>query len=389
MKIFCIFGFILAAISIPWHANAVEVRGKIDSAGGSKIDVTAMLPTEGRVPRAVILSVPGAAGIGDAALELQLYAAVKNEPVVRPILPYALSVRGYAYVYFNYGGVLSRQRCIDPALPSERLKKFFSKCLPRVMNKDRGFSATDREIASIRQWISKTPALKDVPVIILAFSEGAQHAARLIRSEKIDVAGIVSIGAPTVSPAENLRSQMTRKLRYRRINAFLDNQGSEALRVADLPKIFMDQRAVKYLQWSLRSQPVWTRAELASVENFDVSLSTKAFDEWWKSNRGQPLAAYFFGRELEDFTAASFFQEQLDDTVNMAESLVDFNGRAVFLFGEYDSQVDFSMQSACGSLLPPKCSFVIVPGAGHVFLVPERRFVGLDPILQAIDTVNE
>lgn len=389
MKISCFLSFVLAAVSVPWHAHAAEVRGEIESAGGSKIDVTAMLPTDGRAPRAVVLSIPGAAGIGDAELELQLFASVRNEPEVRPILPYALAARGYAYVYFNYGGIVSRKRCIDPALPSERVKKFFSKCLDRGLNRERGFSATDREVAAVRKWISKTTALQDVPVIILAFSEGAQHAARLIRSGKIDVAGLVGVGAPTVSPAENLRSQMTRKLRYRRINAFLDKHRSEALRVADLPKIFMDEKAVKYLQWSLRSQPEWTRAELAAVENFDVSLSAKAFDDWWKSNRGRPLAAYFFGTELEEFTAASFFQEQLDDGVNMAQSLTDFEGRSVFLFGEYDSQVDFSLQSACGSSRPPKCSLVIVPGAGHVFPAPGRRFVGLDPILQAIDTVNE
>lgn len=380
---------VMIASLCSFDARAQTIQTEVEPPLGAKIDITIILPTEGRTPRAVILAIPGGGGIGDADLEIQLLASQKNRPTVRSLLPYILSARQYAYVYFNYGGILSRLRCIDPALPRDRLTKFLKKCLDRKLNRRRGFSTTDHEIAAVWKSLSRVPEIQGVPVIILAFSEGAQHTARLIRSGRISVDGFVGVGAPTVSPAENLRSQLTRKLRYRRINFVLDQNHSNVLRVADLPELFQDDRAIEYLQWSLRSQALWTRGELAQVENMDVSLSTQAFESWWQQNRDRPLTVEYYGTAIENFTSPLFFQEQLDDEVDMARSLLNFHGKSVFLYGEFDTQVDFSLDSACGDTQPPKCRVTIVPKAGHSFMVPENRFLGLDQILDAIESVDD
>ncbi len=368
-----------------WAANIhAAVRSPNDD---SIIDVTVILPTEGRAPRAVVLSIPGASGIGDLELELQLIALSRNEQPTTAFLPYALAARGYAFAHFNYGGVLSRKRCVDPALPEERVSKFLDKCLDRKRNVKRGFSTAEKDIAAVRQWLSRSPIFGKVPVIVLAFSEGGQHVARLIRTGQIAVDGFIAVGAPTVSPADNVLSQMNRTLKYRRIKAYLDKHASEVLRTDDLPRIFEDEISIKYLQWSLRAQPTWTRAQLAVAEEIDVYLSTKAFQAAWQANGTKPLVTEFFGVEIEGFSSSAFIQEQLDDSNGMVQSLAQFEGKSIFLFGELDSVVDFSATTACGGLPSTRCGVKLVPGVGHVFILPRSQLLGLDPILQAVEDV--
>lgn len=385
--LFSLFVMLLSAFGV----RAEVLHGKVASPKSPwTIDVYVMQPTGGRTPHTVVLFLPGSDGIGDNDHAFGVLSNMAGPTARRSFLPYALAARGYAYAYFNYGGIGARERC-SAGVPRPQLRaRFLRRCLVSRVMRRHSFADRTADVAAVRAWIGTQVALKDARVILLGLSEGGMHAARLLRADPSLADGFVALGAPTESPAANLLAQMNRTLRYRTLLAYLERTGSDRLELSRLPEIFPDDSAaVDYFRLGpLRAEPAWSKTQIETIRAMDVAFSTRAFHAAMKSIGRRPVAGEWFGKELPALYPSASFHEELADEIDMTSSLERFAGKTVFLFGEHDAQVAFSRRTACGEPQRPGCRLARVAGAGHSLIMPGNQLSTLGPILEAIEEVR-
>ncbi len=313
----------------------------------------------------IVIHLPGTDGIGEPSFR-RFQQLTKNSISSKSSLTKEITGHGYVFISFNTRGIYPLRSCLANSSFVDVAGDFLRSCWNKDVRGKLDWINIESDIVEIIDAIKQHKNFKNRKIILLARSEGGMHAARLVRSKKIQVDGFVGLGVPTVAPFENARSQVAASLYLSRL---IDYMGQKRInvfypRMVDVvfPNMLENHRA-SLLDMIGNDGITTDRAEKLLQSNaieFDNQVP-----ELLSLDRSLVLSGDMNGESIDVMASMGWWQDSLLDKVDFRTSMMNYHGKSVFLYGEYDYQVGRDLKTACGGDSTKQCVMRTISGVDH------------------------
>jgi hypothetical protein len=362
---------------VPTHDGRTRLRGQLD------------LPHEGtalRYPAVVIVN-------GGWFMERDGYmgnSGTEKDLVYRE-LARAIVATGVAVARYDNRGVRCNEMTMPPCRGGsgelEISRHYIDACVDNDLRETVTVQTQMDDVEAVWHFVLRHPKMDPTAMVILAHSEGALNAARLIGARRIDPRGILMIGSGAGSPADTLRWQMVDHCVAHLMS--WDADGDGRITQADVDRQLPADPIFPLMAMGpaeLASPPEgWTR-DSAHI------LFLRIYEEKKAAALAKPDTAPY-PDQWGDFrmVAAShaWYRQWLVDTTPMIDHLAGYTGHASFHFGGIDSQAPGALQMAVAEkriksgifARPPRLT--LHPDRGHSLRTGEPSAGPMDPEARA------
>lgn len=338
------------------------------------IDVKIYNKNANSQPKGIVFVLPGTDGIGHPdMLEFYSDSPFKGQP--NPIGRQVIS-EGYTFVAFNTRGVRPIESCLPNKGKQPSFTDFEENCIDFSIRAKIRFHKIESDIQTVLSYFRTHPKWNGMKTAIIAVSEGGVHVNRLIRLNKINPNLLIEIGTPTSSPHHHFRDQISQNVSYQILRNWMVERKMDRMQVNDfdlaMPILPDDNR--KKLKFLIGLTPDGLSLDRLSVqskymyEEFDKLIPT-----FIRKKNAEITGLNFFDYEIKNFVNGDQNRDFLTDKTNLKDSLRKYQGPKIFIYGEYDSLVLHSKESACDKN-DKNCEYHLVPQVSHGLVSPENEF---------------
>lgn len=363
MKLLIFLTLILSTLNASATKKTVRVNSDFDRWTS---EVSISFPNKNTNLKGLVILIPGSESIGEPAITETLKM---NKGSVREIsdLAKAINTKGFAYAYFNTRGVYPLPSCINEQREQNRLQALVKKCWNRRIRAKLDWTNIESDLEKIITTLKTKKEFKQKKLVLLSRSEGGMHISRLIRMQKINPDGLVNLGVPTVSPYKNSQLQLTLNTYLMRIETYMRNHQMALFNRDMLNDVFKDllsshQNALlEIIGRDGINQERLQQQIKSAILHFDLQVQHLS-----EIDRSSILSGSLFNQKIGVMGSKGWAIDALMDKVDYADSLKNYLGKRFNFYGEFDYQVGFNYQTACGEVFDiSHCSLEIIPDVGH------------------------
>jgi pimeloyl-ACP methyl ester carboxylesterase len=352
-------------------------------------------------PKALIVVAPGTGGAGELFIEAMLSQSGAMDFDTRGGIVNILNSKGYAIAFFNVRGLLRLHDCIAGKDYASRVRSYVDRCLIPRERVTLDLHAMTSDYANAFQYLEKSAKKIGIPLVVLAISEGAYHAAQLIEREAISPKALVLIGAITESLAENHEYFMKRSYYFEKIQLTFEATQKTTVTFADV---------VKYGNLNINLEPPYVEpwglgiamghvlidqqglvSRKAEFEKFSQDVKKISISQNPNDIFSLNYATKFNKQGIKIPAAGSvrYAMQSWNSIKSVEESLSNFKRPVRFLFGEHEAVVKLPSSNFC-SRQKYDCRIAFVKGVGHALQdesdVPPKH--ALDKLVETIEQLK-
>lgn len=366
---------------------------------GVAVQVELVLPTN-RVPRALVIVVPGSGGLSDPFSETEMKQS-DYDAEHRGGLTAALVEAGFAAAYYSQRGYAPLRDCIRGADFNARAASFAARCVDGRIRAQVSLSTITDDTAKVFSALRQFPRIGGLDQIALAYSEGMHHVSSLVAQGAIVPIGIVGVGGPHISLADTWAYQIRHDFYFnladkaaRRCPA-TQMTASEILTCAGViatPTLLAGMNEAIAGNFPLRIQIETRRLLFGQLLQNEVA-GAKRLSQLAPS---ATMVGAFGGVPLAVAYNAAYAAQAYGAHTASLDWLASFPGKAIYLFGARDHLVPLPAPGPCRPGRPAKsgqgsCEFRIISDLAHGLEdetgMPSAH--SLDRLVQALNEVDK
>ena len=378
----------LAAELNDYPVETVKLKSKYDN---WTIDVKIYNKNIKSPPKGIVVLLPGTDGIAEPdMLEVFSSAPFGGQPsaIGRQVIS-----DGFVYVTFNTRGIRPIESCLLKEGKQPLFTDFRDRCIDFRIRRKINFQKIESDIQIVMNFLHQNKEWNRAKKAIIAVSEGGVHASRLIRSRKINPDLLIGVGVSTSSPRDHFRDQISQNVSYSILRKWMKQKNVEKMTVDDLDLALpiVSQSNREKLKFLINLVPEGLTLNRLSIQSSHMYQEfDKRVPTFIRKNKAEITGLNFFDYEIKDFVSGAQNRDFLADRINLRDSLRGFQGQMVFMYGEFDSLVLHSKESACGKNESKKnCGYHIVPKAAHGLADSNNEYSGeaLNIISRALENM--
>lgn len=374
----------MAAHAATWHT--ISVSGDAQW----RIRVNIGYPAK-HSPKAMVIFLPGTDGV--AALDVEQALSVESAGRSINGLGEQLIAAGYAVAYFNQRGIVDFKDCLTGESTAARADSFFSRCYKEETRAGVNMRNVRGDTLKVLRRIRQLPGMHGRKVILLSFSEGGFHAAKLIGAGLLKADGIVAIGVPSLSPHDTNIMQATRGFFFQRMRAVVALQPDGRLAKARIGELFplLDEQGKQELRDLFPGEFIDASA-IADAWRVQLDDYAVYSQEWSAARPDRHMSGTMAGRAVGAVVGVQWELDNVAEREDVCTQLAHFVGRVAFLYGEHDTRAGPEELKHCDAVnaVRPRFTIDVIPGAGHGLIdspLVDRDAV-FSAILQRVDQVS-
>lgn len=329
-----------------------------------------------RRPKALIVMVPGTAGLADPFFTGSIKSS-KYSPNYKGGLTQALTSIHMVLLSYNQRGYRRLNNCIHGSNEYAREQSFSENCISKNLRKYVGLKTITEDTLSVLLEAQKISKKMGVPLIVLSFSEGTYHISTLLKMKNIAIDGLIGIGSPITTLAETFEQQLRKKYIFEILENALESCNLNG--IISVNKIFdcntkkISVNTKEQIRIILGTEPFET-SEITKKKDSVNKIADDILKYYLDLQSPHPITGWLGDRELAENWSSVYFSEIFQDQTNIYHSLSFANLPIHLIYGELDTQVQLPSQ------------FIPRPRVGHIENRIEIKIVdGLDHYLSQDD----
>lgn len=347
-------------------------------------------------PKAIVVVVPGTGGLSDPYLSTEITKPIYF-PDSRGGLTAKLIGAGYAAAFYNQRGYSTLSKCISGNNFDVRAASFVVRCVNPEIRKFVKLSTIEADTAAVFQALQRHVETRDIPKIVLAYSEGMFHVSSLIQKNKIEPLGVVAVGGPSESMSYIMRYQLGFEFYRNLIAQAFQNYNDDVL---DIDHLLSCSNSSSFPEFKSYFDTYIGGKSLAKKDfpvrqEFFKKFVQTTFDHYEKPLPTDEYVKGFFNQFfLSKNWSAGYYTEAFSTKESTLKKIENFSGKVIYIFGAWDHLVPIHPAGACATeshIVLTRCEVRIVEKVGHGLedenMVPSRD--ALNQIVSALDAVIE
>lgn len=355
--------FSLAFLFATTTAIAKPARIELSVAADDKTPIAVEVYGVASHPKALVVVLPGTGGQTDSYFDAEVIRDV-YDPDHRGGLTDTLLSADYAIAFVGHRGYRTGANCVPPIPIPQRIDKLVAACIDGATRATVNLTTITQDTAAVLAKLKKTYRL---PVIVMAYSEGGYHIAKIIHDGTFVPDGLVLIGTPLQSLSEVFQYQISREFAFNLANRALEKCPANTLSIADAFACASieetPERREQLLAFLAQDYvtPEAVTMRRAAHRNFSNDLVAR----FAGPERPTTLAGIWLGHQLPIAWAGSFYSEVFASTTPISALLADYRKPVALFYGELDDLVPHEGAILCRDTLTPCVTPKIIPRGDH------------------------
>jgi alpha-beta hydrolase superfamily lysophospholipase len=378
-----LIAFSLAAIT----ASAKPARVELSVAAYDNTPIAVEVYGAEAHPKALIVVLPGTGGQTDPYFDAEVTRDA-YDPDHRGGLTETLFSANYAIAFVGHRGYRTGTRCV-PAIPlPQRVDKLVAACVDSATRAMVDLTMITQDTLAV---VTKLKQTYRLPVIVMAYSEGGYHIAKLIHDGTFIPDGLVLIGTPLQSVSEVFEYQISREFAFNLANRALERCPGKMLSIAnafscaDIKDTF--ERREQLLAFLAQD---WVTPE-AIVQRRTAHRQFLNDLEARFASRERPttLGGFWLGRQLPIAWSGNFYTEAFASKTPVSALLSDYRGPVALFYGELDDLVPHEGAALCRRAYMSCVIPQVIPLGNHALGAADRMPLHdtLTQIRKALDSM--
>jgi alpha-beta hydrolase superfamily lysophospholipase len=296
-------------------------------------------------PKALIVVLPGTGGQTDPYFDAEVTRDA-YDPDHRGGLTETLLSANYAIAFVGHRGYRTGAHCVPDVPLPQRIDQLVTACIDGATRATVNLTTITQDTAAVLTRLKKTYRL---PVIVMAYSEGGYHIAKIIHDGTFVPDGLVLIGTPLQSVSEVFQYQISREFVFNLAHRALEKCPANTLSIADAFSCAgieetperREQLLAFLAQDHVTPQAVTMRR--AAHRNFSNDLVAR----FAGPERPMTLSGVWLGRQMPIAWAGSFYTEAFASTTPISALLADYRKPVALFYGELDDLVPHEGATLC------------------------------------------
>ncbi len=341
-----------------------------------------------KIPKALVIIVPGTGGISDPYFEVEI-SKENYSSESRGGLTQRLLEAGYAAAFYNQRGYASLKKCVAGNDLDTRAATFAYICTDKNIRKTESFLTITSDTGKIINDLKNDSRLEKLPQIILSFSEGIFHISTLIENKKINPIGVVFVGGPFEPMRKVIEFQIKNDYYFNIIETAFRNCPEQSL---DVESIENCARVYKFPELEIKlietmGGNVISKSEISTRRNFFEKLNNAFIDKFKHISEGETLNGLFRQFVMPDNWSALYYREALSQNINPLLKMKKFEGKIISIIGMDDHLIPIPKSGSCGGNI--NCRVELIENVGHGLedqtLLPTHK--SLERIISSLDEI--
>lgn len=344
-----------------------------------------------RSGNALVVLIPGTSGLSDP-----FFMSAIKQPVYLPHfkgnLIDTLTSNRHMVMTYNQRGYRSLDKCVLGDNEASHIHSFLNNCVASELRSKVSLSIITQDTNSILQRAEAIAKQMGVPIVLVAFSEGMYHIAKILQSRGTRISALIGIGSPISTLSETFEQQLRRANFFQTIESAIKNcnliSNITATEIATCANKKIEGISYEELQQFFGKLPL-NKIEILIKKESSIE-NAKAVVSYYKNLKiAHPINGWFGDQIMASNWSSAFFSEAYNDQTNIYETLSQMNIPTYLLYGSNDTLVGVPahfIEKQDGSSTRQKIVIHVIPDLDH-YLSKDGRVMdksGLKKIVQFI-----